>query len=138
MGLLKIILLCICIYFFFNWCIIPLFKPMFLFLKKRFKPKVKKNKYQIFYETISTVLNLIERRKKLAEDGQLVDLSFDDQMKENITIAELIKNGSLSFLGNEFEDSLLKTIDESELKIAEIQHLCNYLENEQNKLIKLF
>jgi hypothetical protein len=111
---------------------------MFLFFKKRFKPKVKKNKYQIFYETISTVLNLIERRKKLAEDGHLVDLSLDDQMKEKITIAKLIKNDSLSFLGKEFKDSLLKTIDETELKIAEIQHLYNYLENEQIKLIKLF
>ena len=48
------------------------------------------------------------------------------------------ENGSLSFLGKEFKDSLLKTIDETELKIAEIQHLYNYLENEQIKLKKLF
>ena len=138
MELFKIILLCISIYFFFAWGIIPLFKLVIQFFKKIFKPKIKKNKYQIFYETISTVLNLIERRKKLAEDGHLIDLSFDDHHKENFKIAELIKNGSLSFLGNEFKDSLLKTIEESELKIAQIQHLSNYLENEQNKLIKLF
>jgi hypothetical protein len=111
---------------------------LFKFLKKRIKPKFKKNKYQIFYETISTVLNLMERKKELAEAGVLVDLSFDAKTKEQITILALIRSGSLSFLGNDFKDLLLKIFDDDENKKDEIQHLCNYLENEQKKLMKLF
>jgi len=80
----------------------------------------------------------MERKKELAEAGVLVDLSFDAKTKEQITILALIRSGSLSFLGNDFKDLLLKIFDDDENKKDEIQHLCNYLENEQKKLMKLF
>ena len=42
MELFKIILLCISIYFFFAWGIIPLFKLVIQFIKKYLNQKLKK------------------------------------------------------------------------------------------------
>lgn len=107
-----------------------------------FKSKPQNNKYQVYHESISTILNLLERKKNMVkniENGKsIVDLEFDKLILEKMTVAQLIKSGSISFLGNDFKNQILEMYNDEEIKKDEIMHVWNYLLNEQNKLKKLF
>jgi hypothetical protein len=107
-----------------------------------FKKKAPKNKYQIYHESISEVLELLKRKKQIVEslkDGDSeLDFSFDQNMFEKLMLFEIIKSGSISFLGNDFKNHILEIFDNSELKKDEIMNIWNYLLNEQDKLSKLF
>nr|WP_315183860.1 hypothetical protein [uncultured Flavobacterium sp.] len=107
-----------------------------------FKQKPEKNKYQVYYESISEVLNLLERKKRMVENVEsgksIVDLEFDKLMLERMRLVEIIKSGSISFLGNELKNTFLGIFNDEEIKKDEIIHVRNYLINEQHKLEKLF
>jgi hypothetical protein len=107
-----------------------------------FKGKPKENKYELLYGSISEILKLLERKRGLVDGlqtgGSIVDLEFDSLMIERMKLVDLIKNGSISFLGNEFKNEILKIFDKEETEKDTIQQICNYLINEQNKLKKLF
>ena len=76
-----------------------------------FNRKPEKNKYEGLYYSISEILSLLERKRSLVEGlqsgGLIVDLEFDSLMIERMKLVELIKSGSISFLGNEFKNELL-------------------------------
>lgn len=107
-----------------------------------FKKRPQKNKYQIYHESISAILKLLERKKKLVErieNGKsIINLEFDKLMIERMTLVQLIKSGNISFLGDDLKNVLLEIFNEQEIKKDEIMHIWNYLLNEQNKLVKLF
>ena len=107
-----------------------------------FKKKPQKNKYQVCHESISAILKLLERKKKLVErieNGKsIIDFEFDTLMVERMTLVQLIKSGNISFLGDDLKNVLLEIFNDEEIKKDEIMHICNYLLNEQNKLVKLF
>jgi hypothetical protein len=111
---------------------------IFDFLKK----KPQKNKYQVYNESISAILKLVERKKKLVErieNGKsIIDLEFDKLMVERMTIIQLIEGGNISFLGDDLKNILLEIFNDQEIKKDEIMHVWNYLLKEQNKLVKLF
>jgi hypothetical protein len=106
------------------------------------KKKPQKNKYQVHHESISAILKLLERKKKLVEkieNGKsIIDLEFDTLMVERMTLVQLKKSGNISFLGDDLNNVLLEIFNDQEIKKDEIMHICNYLLNEQNKLVKLF
>lgn len=107
-----------------------------------FKRKPQKNKYQVYHESISEILKLLERKKQLVErieNGKsIIDLEFDALMLESMTVVQLIKSGNISFLGNDFNINLLEIFKGQAINKDEIMHVWNYLHNEQNKLVKLF
>ena len=107
-----------------------------------FKQKPRKNKYQVFYESISEILKLLERKKGIAENLEngktILDFEFDTLMFEKLRLIEIIKSGSVAFLGEDFKNGILEIFNEDEINRDEILHLWNYLVNEQNKLSKLF
>ena len=107
-----------------------------------FKRKPQKNKYQIFYETISEILDLLERKGRLVSNvksgNSIVDLEFDKLMIERMRLIDIIKSGSISFLGNDFKKIILEIFNDQEIPKDEFQNIRNYLVNEQNKLAKLF
>ena len=84
----------------------------------------------------------MERKKKLVErieNGKsIIDFEFDTLMVERMTLVQLIKSGNISFLGDDLKNVLLEIFNDEEIKKDEIMHICNYLLNEQNKLVKLF
>lgn len=107
-----------------------------------FKKQPKKNKYHVFHDSIGDILKLLERKRGLVNGlqtgGSIVDLEFDSLMIERMKLVDLIKNGSISFLGDEFKNEILKIFDKEETEKDTIQQVWNYLINEQNKLKKLF
>lgn len=107
-----------------------------------FKKKPQKNKYQVYHESISEILKLLERKKKMVErieNGKsIIDLEFDTLMVEKMKLVQLIKNGRISFLGDGLKNGLLEIFNDQEIKKDEILHIWNYLINEQNKLVNLF
>jgi hypothetical protein len=107
-----------------------------------FKRKPQKNKYQVYHESISAILKLLDRKIKLVErvdNGKsIIDLEFDTLMVERMTLVQLIKSGSISFLGDDFKNVLLEIFNDQEIKKDEIMNIWKYLHNEQNKLVKLF
>jgi hypothetical protein len=107
-----------------------------------FKRKPQKNKYQVYHESISAILKLLDRKIKLVErvdNGKsIIDLEFDTLMVERMTLVQLIKSGSISFLGDDIKNVLLEIFNDQEIKKDEIMNIWKYLLNEQNKLVKLF
>ena len=107
-----------------------------------FKVKPEKNKYELLYCSILEILKLLERKRGLVEGlqsgGSIVDLEFDLLMIERMKLVDLIKSGSISFLGDEFKNQILEIFNKEETGKDRIQHVYNYLINEQNKLKKLF
>jgi hypothetical protein len=107
-----------------------------------FKKKPQKNKYQIYYESISDVLKLLERKRRFVENrDSILDLEFDKLMFERVRLADIIKSGSISFLGgpeNEIINNILEIFSDRLIRKDDIQHVWDYLINEQNKLKKLF
>lgn len=107
-----------------------------------FTKKPQKNKYQVYHESISEILKLLERKKKMVErieNGKsIIDLEFDTLMVEKMKLVQLIKNGRISFLGDGLKNGLLEIFNDQEIKKDEILHIWNYLINEQNKLVNLF
>lgn len=107
-----------------------------------FKRKPQKNKYQVYHESITAILKLLNRKIKLVEhleNGKsIIDLEFDTLMVERMTLVQLIKSGSVSFLGDDFKNDLLEIFNDQEIKKEEIMNILKYLHNEQNKLVTLF
>lgn len=107
-----------------------------------FKRKPQKNKYQVYHESISAILKLLDRKIKLVErvdNGKsIIDLEFDTLMVERMTLVQLIKSGSISFLGDDIKNVLLEIFNDQEIKKDEIMNIWKYLLNEQSKLVKLF
>ena len=107
-----------------------------------FKRKPQKNKYQVYHESISAILKLLDRKIKLVErvdNGKsIIDLEFDTLMVERMTLVQLIKSGSISFLGDDIKNVLLEIFNDQEIKKDEIMNIWKYLLNEQDKLVKLF
>ena len=108
-----------------------------------FKKKTEKNKYQIYYESISEILKLLERRKKIVDglnDGEsILDIDFENKlMIERLTLLDIIDKGSISFLGKDFTLHLHKSFGDEEVKKNDIIRFWNYLIIEQEKLKKLF
>lgn len=107
-----------------------------------FKRKPSKNQYQVYYESISEILKLLERKKQLVEkieNGKsIIDLEFDKHISEIMTLGQLIKSGNVSFLGNDFKNNLTEIVKGQKINKDEIMQIWNYLLNEQNKLVKLF
>jgi hypothetical protein len=106
-----------------------------------FKRKNKKNKYQIYYESISEILNLLKRKRDLIKNldtKYIVDFEFDKLMYERIKLEEIIKSGSIFFLGKDFIDNILLIFKDQEIRKDDIEYIWEYLLNEQNKLKKLF
>ena len=52
-----------------------------------------------FYEDCLEIKKIVDRKKKLVDDGMLVDLSFDTLMMERFKISEL--SGVLELLGSQ-------------------------------------
>jgi hypothetical protein len=106
-----------------------------------FNRKPQKNKYELFYDSITELLKLMERKRGLVEGlkpgSSTLDFT-DTHMFERLKVVELIKSGSITFLGNEFKNEILEIFENQEIKKDTIQHVCSYLINEQNKLKKLF
>lgn len=101
----------------------------------------RKNKYQIYYESISDILNLLKRKRdfiKNLDTEYIVDLEFDKLMFERMRLLEIIQSGSISFLGKDFIDNMLLIFDDQKITKDEIEYIWEYLLNEQNKLKKLF
>jgi hypothetical protein len=101
----------------------------------------RKNKYQIYYESISDILNLLKRKRdfiKNLDTKYIVDLEFDKIMFERMRLLEIIKSGSISFLGKDFIDNMLLIFDDQKITKDDIEYIWEYLLNEQNKLKKLF
>jgi hypothetical protein len=107
-----------------------------------FKKKPQKNKYEVLYDAIGEILNLLKRKKRLIENLEngksIIDLSFDTLMMERMKLSSLIKSGSVSFLGGDFIKAILEIFNDEETRKDEILNMWNYLTNEQNKLKKLF
>lgn len=107
-----------------------------------FKKKTRKNKYQVFYESISEILKLLQRRKKMVENLEInktiIDLEFDSIMFERIRLQEIIENGSIAFLGEGFKNDILVIFNEDKINRDEIFHIWDYLVNEQDRLSELF
>jgi hypothetical protein len=107
-----------------------------------FKKKTKKNKYQIYFESISETLIVLARKKEMVQNlksgESFVDLNFELNTFEHLKMIGIIQNGSISFLGQDVMRDLLEITKQSEIQKDEIEYLCNYLLNEQNQLRKLF
>jgi hypothetical protein len=107
-----------------------------------FKNKAQKNKYQIYFESISEILKVLSRKKELVQNlkngESIVDLNFELNMFEHMKMAEIIKSGSISFLGQDLMRHLIEITKQSEIRKDEIEQICYYLNNEQSKLRKLF
>lgn len=107
-----------------------------------FKKKPQKNKYQVYYESITELLMLLERKKSMVENvgsgNSIVDLEFDRGMFERMMLVEIIERGSISFLGNDFQNNILEIFDHQEIRKNEIMNIWDYLLNEKNKLERLF
>ena len=106
------------------------------------KGEPKKNKYELFYDSISGILELLDRKYRLVVNletgGSIVDLEFNSLMIERMKLIELIKSGSISFLGDDLKDELLEIFDKEETDKDTIKQVLNFLINEQTKLKKLF
>ena len=102
------------------------------------KSKPKKNKYETYHDSISWIINLLNRKKELMDNGLLIDLEFDKQMTEKFKFSEIFRSGSISFLGNDLSQELIKVFDDQEINKNSIMSILKYLENEQLKLKKLF
>ena len=102
------------------------------------KSKPKKNKYETYYDSISEIINLLNRKKELMDNGLLIDLEFDKLMTERFKLSEILKGGSISFLGKDLCQELIKVFDVEEINKNSIMSILKYLENEQLKLKKLF
>jgi hypothetical protein len=85
------------------------------------------------HNSISQVLKLLQRKKNLITP---IDLDLDQLHKERLEISDIIKSGSIAFLGNEVKNVLLEIFNDQELKKDEFDNLWNYLKNEQRKLEK--
>jgi hypothetical protein len=107
-----------------------------------FKRKPQKNKYQVYHESISGILKLLDRKIKLVqrvENGKsIIDLEFDTLIIERMTLDQLIKSGGISFLGDDLKNVLLEIFNDQEIKKDEIMNIWKFLLNEQNKLVTLF
>jgi hypothetical protein len=107
-----------------------------------FKKKTQKNKYQIYFESISETLIVLARKKEMVKNlksgESFVDLNFELNTIEHLKMIKIIKKGSISFLGQDVMRDLLEITKQSEIQKDEIEYLCNYLLNEQNQLRKLF
>ena len=106
------------------------------------KGEPKKNKYELFYDSISEILVLLDRKCRLVVNletgGSIVDLEFNSLMIERMKLVDLIKSGSISFLGDDLKDELLEIFDKEVTKKDTILQVWSYLNNEQIKLKKLF
>ena len=58
------------------------------------------------HNSISQVLKLLQRKKNLITP---IDLDLDQLHKERLEISDIIKSGSIAFLGNEVKNVLLET-----------------------------
>lgn len=58
--------------------------------------KQEKNEYEIMHNSISRVLKLLQRKKNLIIP---IDLDLDQLHKERLEITDIIKSGSIAFLG---------------------------------------
>jgi len=69
-------------------------------LKKR-KMKKEVQKWTEFCDDCLEIKKIIDRKKKLVDDGMLIDLTFDTLMMERIKINEYDKKGVLELLGTQ-------------------------------------
>ena len=87
-------------------------------LKKR-KMKKEVQEWAEFCDDCLEILKIIDRKKKLVDDGVLIDLTFDTLMMERIKINEYDKKGVLESLGTRDEitlkDSLTIIVSNQEL-----------------------
>lgn len=67
-------------------------------LKKRLIKK-EVQEWTKFYDDCLEIKKIIDRKKKLVDDGVLIDLTFDTMMMERIRINEYDKKGVLKRLG---------------------------------------
>ena len=102
------------------------------------KSKPKKNKYETYHDSISEIINLLNRKKEMIDKGVLVDLEFDKLMFERFKLFEILKGGSISFLGKDLCQGLINVFDEQEINKNNFMTIWKYLENEQLKLKNLF
>ena len=107
-----------------------------------FTKKPEKNKYEIYHDSISEVLKILERKKNLTliveKGGSIIDTEFDKNLVEKSTLLEVLKNGTIAFLGNDLIKSTWALYEDEEIKRDQLIHVWNYLVNEQKKLRKLF
>jgi hypothetical protein len=64
-------------------------------------------------ETLEEICPIFERRLILAKK-HIIDLGFDNKVKESIKIKSYNKYGVLDFLGDEYRGLLLRLIEENE------------------------
>ena len=87
-------------------------------LKKR-KMKKEVQEWAEFCDDCLEILKIIDRKKKLVDDGLLIDLTFDTLTMERIKINEYDKKGVLESLGTRDEitlkDSLTIIVSNQEL-----------------------
>lgn len=111
---------------------------IFDFLKR----EPKKNKYELLHDSISEILELLDRKFRLVvnleTDGSIVDLEFNSLMIERMKLVDLIKSGSISFLGDDLKDELLEIFNDEVTNKKTMMIMWSYLSNEQSKLKKLF
>ena len=69
-------------------------------LKKR-KMKKEVQEWAEFCDDCLEILKIIDRKKKLVDDGLLIDLTFDTLTMERIKINEYDKKGVLELLGTQ-------------------------------------
>ena len=108
---------------------------LFDFFKR--KKKNKNHSLDSLHNTVKSVLKTLSRKKDLVDKGILIDLEFDSLMKERSEVAYYIKSNIVGFLGEDFKKGLYVIFDDEELKKAEIDHIWNFLKNEEQKLEKL-
>tara|TARA_B110001452_G_scaffold231775_1_gene208766 strand:- start:112 stop:525 length:414 start_codon:yes stop_codon:yes gene_type:complete len=107
-------------------------------LKKR-KMKKEVQKWTEFYDACLEIKKIIDRKKKLVDDGVLIDLTFDTLMMERIKINEYDKKGVLELLGTQnfykeempdeitLKDSLTTIVSNQELDKELIIGTYNYM-----------
>jgi hypothetical protein len=106
-----------------------------------FKKKPQERTYEFYFDIVSDLLKLMERKKRLVDKvgsgKSVIDLEFDALMKERMELVALIKCGAISFLGNELKVELLKIFDDELTNKEQIMNVWKYLQNEKFKLQKL-
>jgi hypothetical protein len=113
-----------------------------LYLSKYDNITIKQFKYQFYSQSISEILNLLERKRNFIRNLDtefILDFDFDKLMYEKMRLVEIIKSGSLNFLGKDFTENISLIFFKDDRIIKEdIEYIWEYLMNEQNKLKKLF
>ena len=107
-------------------------------LKKR-KMKKEVREWTEFCDDCLEIKKIIDRKKKLVDDGVLIDLTFDTLMMERIKINEYDKKGVLELLGTQnfykeempdeitLKDSLTTIVSNQELDKELIIGTYNYM-----------